>query len=91
MDLVQSYSGFLSTKLIQELSDLTSLVNLSGGLVDELLLPAAIRYSLNTFTNMITAANIMLTTAVSIASCERSFLKIKLLKTGLQTLMTQTG
>lgn len=88
MDLVQSYSELLSGELILGLDDLTSLANLSGESVKKLLI-VVIRYGPNAFANIITATKSMLTTA-SIASCERSFSKVKLLKIDLRTSMTHT-
>lgn len=55
---------------------LTSALHLSGESVNKLL-SDAVRYSLNAFPNIITAAKITLTTAL----CERSFSKLKLMKT----------
>jgi hypothetical protein len=55
----------------------------------EQLLEAAVQYGKDVFPNLRTALQIMLTVAVSVASCERSFSKLKLIKTYLRSSMKQ--
>ena len=97
VDLVRTYPNVLSAELIQELTDLTCLTpNLNHGSIGELLL-SAIRYGPNSAkivimpNNIMTAAKNVLTTAVSVVSCERSFSKLKLIKTALRTSRCLSG
>lgn len=55
----------------------------------EQLLRATIQYGKDVFPNLRTALQILLTMAVSVASCERSFSKLKLIKTYLRSAMSQ--
>ena len=55
----------------------------------EELLKATIQYGKDVFPNLRTALQILLTVSVSVASCERSFSKLKLIKTYLRSTMTQ--
>ena len=55
----------------------------------EQLLEAVVQYGKDAFQNLRTALQIMLTVAVSVASCERSFSKLKLIKTYLRSSMKQ--
>jgi hypothetical protein len=55
----------------------------------EELLKATIQYGKDVFPNLRTALQILLTISVSVASCERSFSKLKLIKTHLRSTMTQ--
>ena len=55
----------------------------------EELLKASIQYRKYIFPNLRTALQILLTVSVSVASCERSFSKLKLIKTHLRSTMTQ--
>ena len=55
----------------------------------EQLLEAAVQYGKDVFPNLRTALQIMLAVAVSVASCERSFSKLKLIKTYLRSSMNQ--
>ena len=53
------------------------------------LLKATIQYGKDVFPNLQTALQILLTMSVSVASCERSFSKLKLIKSYLRSNMTQ--
>ena len=55
----------------------------------EQLLQATIQYGKEVFPNLRTALQILLTISVSVASCERSFSKLKLIKTYLRSTMSQ--
>ena len=55
----------------------------------EELLKATIQYGKDVFPNLQTALQILLTMSVSVASCERSFSKLKLIKSYLRSNMTQ--
>ena len=55
----------------------------------EELLKATIQYGKDVFPNLRTALQILLTVSVSVASCERSFSKLKLIKIHLRSTMTQ--
>ena len=55
----------------------------------EQLLKATIQYGKEVFPNLRTALQILLTISVSVASCERSFSKLKLIKTYLRSTMCQ--
>lgn len=55
----------------------------------EQLLEAAVQYGKDVFPNLRIAIQIMLTVAVSVASCERSFSKLKLIKNYLRSTMKQ--
>ena len=55
----------------------------------EELLKATFQYGKDVFPNLRTALQILLTISVSVASCERSFSKLKLIKTHLRSTMTQ--
>jgi hypothetical protein len=55
----------------------------------EQLLKATIQYGKEVFPNLRTALQILLTISVSVASCERSFSKLKLVKTYLRSTMSQ--
>jgi len=55
----------------------------------EQLLEAAVQYGKDVFPNLHIAIQIMLTVAVSVASCERSFSKLKLIKNYLRSTMKQ--
>jgi len=55
----------------------------------EALLKATIQYGKDVFPNLRTALQILLTMSVSVASCERSFSKLKLIKTYLRSTMGQ--
>ena len=55
----------------------------------EELLKATIQYGNDVFPNLRTALQILLTVSVSVASCKRSFSKLKLIKTHLRSTMTQ--
>ena len=50
---------------------------------------AKIQYGKEVFPNLRTALQILLTISVSVASCERSFSKLKLIKTYLRSTMCQ--
>ena len=55
----------------------------------EELLKATIQYGKDVFPNLQTALQILLTMPVSVASCERSFSKLKIIKTYLRSTMAQ--
>jgi len=55
----------------------------------EELLKATIQYGKDVFPNLRTALQILLTISVSVASCERPSIKLKLIKTHLRSRMTQ--
>ena len=55
----------------------------------EQLLRATIQYGKDVCPNLRTASEILLTMSVSVASCERSFSKLKLIKTYLRSSMSQ--
>ena len=55
----------------------------------EELLQATVEYGKDVFPNLRTALQILLTMSVSVASCERSFSKIKLIKNWLRLTMSQ--
>jgi len=55
----------------------------------EELLKATIQYGKDVFPNLRTAVQILLTISVYVASRERSFSKLKLIKTHLRSTMTQ--
>jgi hypothetical protein len=56
----------------------------------EQLLEAAVQYGKDVFPNLRTALQIVLTVAVSVASCEPSFSKLKFIKTYLRSTMKLT-
>ena len=55
----------------------------------EELLKFTIQYGKDVFPNLRTSLRILLTISVSVASCERSFSKLKLIKTYLRSTMCQ--
>ena len=55
----------------------------------EELLKVTIQYGKDVFPNLQTALQILLTMPVSVASCERSFSKLKIIKTYLRSTMAQ--
>ena len=57
----------------------------------EELLQATVEYGKDVFPNLRTALQILLTMSVSVASCERSFSKLKLIKNWLRSTMSQEG
>ena len=102
-DFATAYDGDVDAHdLQQEIMDCRMLFNKREQLVDpsdtgmvikpqtpEQLLEAAVQYGKDVFPNLRTALQIMLTVAVSVASCERSFSKLKLIKTYLRATMKQ--
>jgi hypothetical protein len=80
------YEEILDCRMLFKTRQQSTLLLLSSA---EELLKATIQYGKDVFPNLRTALQILLTMSVSVASCERSFSKLKLIKTHLRSTMTQ--
>lgn len=93
-DFALAYEGDVDgSSLLQEIMDCRMLFRRRPDSevpsTPEQLLQATIQYGRDVFPNLRTALQILLTISVSVASCERSFSKLKLIKTYLRSTMSQ--
>ena len=88
-DLVAMYDGLLSTDLGRELADLRTIWTPPDGANASDMLARIMEFGKDAFPNVTMALKILLTTAVSVASCERAFSKLKLIETDRRSSMGQ--
>lgn len=83
------YDGLLSTDLGRELADLRTIWTPPDGANASDMLARIMEFGKDAFPNVTMALKILLTTAVSVASCERAFSKLKLIETDRRSSMGQ--
>jgi hypothetical protein len=88
---VEYYPDFISSDLPQEIVDFKVLVNpeKSSCVNADFLMEQVLSFGPNAFPNLFKAIKILLTTGVSVASCERSFSKLKILANDHRCSMNQ--
>ena len=94
VDLAIAYEGDVdASSLLLEIMDCQMLMKKRPSSevpsTPEELLKFTIQYGKDVFPNLRTALQILLTISVSVASCERSFSKLKLIKTYMRSTMCQ--
>lgn len=88
---VADYPDFLNSDLLQEITDFRVLVKPEAitSMNADFLMEQLLTFGPNAFPNLLKAVRILLTAGVSVASCERSFSKLKILANDHRTSMIQ--